>query len=265
VAISFLQPAASTPYCGAPPAPGALMARWNLDPSLLLALVLALAAYALVAERGSADGPAPWRRGCFYAGWTVAAAALVSPLCALSVALFSARVAQHMILAAVAAPLLALGRPGRARTGDGSNALWAAVAFAGALWFWHAPAPYGATFRQAWLYWAMHLSLFGAALWLWAEIFDAARDHAAALLSAALVTSLQMSFLGAGLTFAGHAFYGAHALTTAAWGLTALEDQQLGGVIMWVPAGLIMVAAVLSCLGLAMRQSEARTLARPQF
>jgi putative membrane protein len=265
VTIPVLQPYASTPYCGAPPAPGALLERWNLDPILWLTLGLTLLVYALVTEKQSSNRPAAWRRACLYSGWTIGALALVSPLCALSVSLFSARVAQHMILAAIAAPLLALGLGGLRRAGDGSTAIWAAAAFAGSLWFWHAPAPYDATFSQAWIYWAMHLSIFGAAYWLWAEIFDAARDHTAALLTAALITTLQMGFLGAGITFASHALYRAHALTTAAWGLSPLEDQQLGGVIMWVPAGLIMVLAVMSCLALAMRQSEARTLTRPQF
>lgn len=251
----------SQPYCGAPALPASLWSRWNLDPALIAGLLLLLVAYAAACEpRLSArPGMAPWRRLSFYGGWSVGALALVSPLCALSVSLASARVAQHMVLAAVAAPLIALGLPSLRRRLAGGG-LIPAIAFAVALWVWHAPGPYQATFDSVAVYWAMHLTAFGAALWLWsAVIADGARNLAQAVAATAL-TSLQMGLLGAILTFAGRPLFAPHAHTTAAWGLTPLADQQLAGVVMWIPAGLILAAAVVVGLMLTLRGAERRAL-----
>jgi putative membrane protein len=177
------------------------------------------------------------------AGWGIALTAFVSPLCALSVSLFSARVGQHMILALIAAPLIATGLPamssGRSR---GPAALWASTAaFLIALWFWHMPSPYAATFGSTPVYWAMHLSLFGSAIWLWAELLGHSRRNAAAALIAATVSSMQMGLLGAIIALAGHPLYAPHIYTTVAWGVSPLADQQLGGVLMWVPGCLFFL------------------------
>lgn len=246
---------AYAPYCGAPPGPASLLFRWNLDPLLLAALAAALVAYAVLGRRAPLP---PWRRAFFYAGWALGAAALISPLCALSVSLFSARVGQHMILEMIVAPLVVLGWPAPRPRG----ALAAATAFAAALWFWHAPGPYTATFESGLAYWLMHATTFGAALWLWAALFGASAGRLGARLAAALVTTLQMGFLGAVITFAARPVYAVHGLTTAAWGLTPLEDQQLGAILMWIPAGAVLLAAILAATAAAIRRSEASHPAR---
>jgi putative membrane protein len=246
------------PYCGLPPSPQALWGRWNFDPLLMAGLVVALVVYAAVSQPKSLvrRPPAPWRRRCFYGGWAIAALALVSPLCALSVSLLAARVGQHMILATVAAPLLALGFA-PARTPSSFEPVVAAATFAAALWVWHAPGPYDATFSSPAIYWAMHLSTFGSALWLWLSLFAACGGRVGAAVVAAAMTSLQMGLLGAILTFAGRPFYAPHLLTTAAWGLTPLADQQLAGVIMWIPAGLVLTAAIVGGLAVSLRDAGA--------
>jgi putative membrane protein len=244
-------------YCGAPPAVDQLWARWNLDPLLIISLVIALSACMILRPAiGSRDRDAYRRRSlCLYGGWAIAAAALLSPLCALSVSLMTARVAQHMVLAAVAAPLVALGfaRPRPARPFE---AVVAAAVFAGALWFWHAPAPYEATFRSTAIYWAMHLSAFGAALWLWSAGLAAGIRRLGDALAAAALTSLQMALLGAILTFADRPLYAQHLLTTQAWGLSPLADQQLAGVVMWIPAGVILAIAVIAGFHLALKEAD---------
>ena len=264
-------PVGYAPYCGAAPAPSTLLSRWNLDPVLLIALMVALLAYAALAERKRHQTAiAPWRRGCFYAGWAVGAAALISPLCALSVSLFSARLGQHMILETMAAPLIALGTPSglfaetsvvlrTARRHNGS--LLAALLFAVTLWFWHAPGPYAATFNGPAIYWLMHATSFGAALWLWRAVLEAPAERMGAVIAAMLVTTLQMGFLGALLTFSVRSFYAVHAHTTWAWGLSPLDDQQLGGIIMWIPTGLIFVMAVVAAVAVMLRRSGTRALA----
>jgi putative membrane protein len=93
----------------------------------------------------------------------------------------------------------------------------------------------------------MHLCLFGSAIWLWSELLHHAHSGTVAAIAAGALTSIQMGLLGALLSLADHAFFGRHFLSTAAWGLTPLEDQQLGGIIMWVPGiALFLGVAVRS-------------------
>ena len=224
------------PYCGLPPAPQNLAMRWNLDPVLIACLLAMLGLFLWTARRRPGD------RGttALCAGWAVSSLALISPLCALSVSLFSARIGQHMLLTLIAAPLLAVGL--LQAKGPG-HPMAAALTFLLLLWFWHAPGPYAATFNSPAVYWAMHLSLIGAAVWLWHELLTG--PPSLGRLGAAAISMVQMGFLGALLTLAPHALFGPHQLTTVAWGLTPLQDQQLGGALMWAPGGLAFLAVAL--------------------
>jgi putative membrane protein len=173
-----------------------------------------------------------------------------------------------MILTLLAAPLVVAGRPAEAFAAAlGAPALrgrWArpaplalAALFVALLWFWHAPAPYAATFSSTWIYWAMHLTVFGSALWLWQALLGGGKASMLARLASGFASSLQMGFLGALITLASRAVYTPHALTTAAWGLTPLQDQQLGGIIMWIPGCLIFLAFALLALAPALSDAEA--------
>jgi putative membrane protein len=230
------------PYCGTPPIPGTLIERWNGDPILIL-LLAAIAGLHLLR--------APENRASAAAGWAVAALALVSPLCALSVSLFAARVGQHMLLILVAAPLIARALP-RGR----SSPWWSAAVFTLVLWFWHMPAPYDATFRSVAAYWAMHVSLFGSAVWLWRDLLRHRPESGLAALAAGSFASMAMGLLGAVLTLASHPLFLLHLATAPAWGLSAIEDQQLGGIIMWVPGGLLFLWAVLRSMVLLWHRLE---------
>lgn len=230
------------PYCGTAPLPGELLMRFNTDP-VLIAVLLTAVGLQLWAARGLPARQVS--RGLI--GWMIAAAAFLSPLCALSVALFAARVAQHMILVLVAAPLIAAGIPARApRT---VWALWlSALAFFVTLWFWHMPLPYEATFQSVTVYWCMHLCLFGSAICFWYALMHHARAHVVDAFAAGTLTSIQMGMLGAFLSLGDHALFRWHLLTTWAWHLTPLEDQQLGGVLMWVPGIVIFLWVALRSL-----------------
>ena len=238
------------PYCGTPPIPGAV--AWNLDPALMAVLLGGFGLY--FARAGSQVGPGP--RLSFLAGWLLLAAAFVSPLCNLSVALFSARVGQHMLVTLVALPLLALGRvdltlpqrpagaaAGRPRPPGLRAAAW--LGFALALWAWHLPGPYDATLRSDLAYWAMHASLIGTGLLLWTVVLRDVREAPGAAFLTSIATTIQMAFLGALLTLAPRPLFEVHELTTWPWGLTPLQDQQLGGVLMWVPGGITFTAVSL--------------------
>ena len=230
------------PYCGAPPPPGGV--TWNFDPVLIVVLLACGAAIAW-GERGR-------RRELALAGWALASFLLVSPLCNLSVALFSARVAQHLALILLAAPLLSFAAgPRRDWGGLGP----ATLLFAGALWIWHLPGPYLATFASHAAYWAMQASLLGTATWLWAALRGALRERPEAAFLAVLATAAQMAPLGALLTLSPRPFFAeAHRqAVTLPWGLTPLEDQQLGGLLMWVPGGLLLVLGCVACLAVFLR------------
>ncbi|SHI42464.1 cytochrome c oxidase assembly protein [Wenxinia saemankumensis] len=210
-------------YCGAAPVPGELLWSWNFDPALLVAL-----AALTLATRGSR---AIWAVPVLFL-------AFVSPLCALSSALFAARTVHHVLLVAVAAPLLATRWPARAGTGAALPFLVSTAL----LWGWHVPAAYDLALSDTAVYWAMQLSLLGSATWFWRAVLSARAAPDAVLWS--LAGLMQMGFLGALLTFAPAALYAAHALAPYQWGLTPLGDQQLGGLIMWVPAALPYLAMI---------------------
>jgi putative membrane protein len=223
------------PYCGIAPVPGELLGRWNLDPVLLLALGgAALAYFRLVHGRSRLDHVA------FSAAGLLALFLFVSPFCALTSALFSARVSHHLLLTILFAPLLVLALP-RLRT---PFPLGLATAIQTAVfWIWHAPAVYSAALSNDAIYWLMQSSLTLAAIGFWLAIRKAS---APAAFAALLATMVQMGLLGALITFAGTPLYAPHFATAQAWGLSPLEDQQLAGLIMWVPgAGFYLGAALL--------------------
>lgn len=232
--MSLGAPPTWAPYCGPGPAPAEWLARWNLDPVLIAALAVGLG---LVLWRSSGR-----ERAAGVAAVGVLAVIFVSPLCALSSALFAARTVHHVLLVAVAAPLIAACLP-RPRTGPLALATFAQAAV---FWAWHAPAAYGWALSNDAAYWLMQLSLLGSAVWFWAAVRRASAPGAVAALLLAMVA---MGLLGALLTFTGQPVYAPHLLTTGAWGLSPLEDQQAAGLIMWAPAAAVYLAAALLVLG----------------
>jgi putative membrane protein len=238
---------AFVPYCGSPPAPGALY--WNLDPFLIA--LLAVLAFAHLRFAGS-RGVAKKDMAAGALGWLLLALAFISPLCNLSVALFSARVTQHMIIALIATPMLARGLvfATELRSPWGATAWVVTLVFAAIFWIWHSPVFYDETLHSNLVYWLMHATTVAAALALWMAVFNSSAPLAFLVL---FVTGVQMSLLGALLTFAAVPLFSVHEFTTAAWGLTWLEDQQLGGLLMWVPAGLLLTAYSVVAFGAALR------------
>ncbi|MBV8361641.1 MAG: cytochrome c oxidase assembly protein [Deltaproteobacteria bacterium] len=209
----------------------------------------------------------------FYCGWFVVTVSLLSPLCPLSVALFSARVGQHMLLLLLGAPLVALGRPDTVFSSIlpaqvrrlPASATAASAVFAVSLWFWHAPEPYTATFTSRVVYWMMHLTLFGSALWLWCRLFSRNTSNFVNITCASVFAALQMGLLGALITFAPRAMYQPHFLTTTSWHLTPLQDQQLGGVIMWAPGSAVFLVFAVYAFWLMMRNVQVRDIQWSQF
>jgi putative membrane protein len=176
----------------------------------------------------------------------------LSPLCALSSALFSVRVLHHVVLIAAVAPLLALAFPQRGA--DTRPIIVLVAAHAVILWLWHAPGAYAWGLSSVPAYWLMQTSLLGSAWLLWRAIL--APEQTGAALVALAATIGQMGLLGALIVFAPRPLYPVHFASTAAWGLAPLTDQQLAGLLMWVPAMVPYLAAGISIAWSSLRSSE---------
>lgn len=237
----------AVPYCGLTAA-DRWLADWNLDP-----LVLAATAAAMVlAVRGSP--------GLRRQRWAVSGLLLllwISPLCAASATLLSVRVAHHMIVMLLLAPALALGFP-RVRIGDPTS--WA-IAAALALSAWFVPLVYSFAWDWNAGYWLLQLVMLGAAWQFWANWFDPATEQRPLVMTAApALLAVVMGFVGALLTFAPEPLFGEHVFTTVLFGVSALWDQQLAGLVMWT-AGMVPLA-LLAFLRLGKIASLARERAQ---
>jgi cytochrome c oxidase assembly factor CtaG len=224
-----------------------------------------------------------WRELSFAGGLVVLAVALLSPLDRWSAELFAWHMVQHEALLLIAAPLLVLGAPlpiflwgmpTRWRAGLGSfvqqpavRRSWrfllhpasACLIHAAALWVWHAPAFFNAALLSRGVHDFQHLSFVASALIFWAALFEQRqRDQQGAAIVYLFVTTVHSSVLGALITFAARPWYSAYLQTPYHWTLSALEDQQLGGLIMWVPGSMVYVGAALALLARWIIISEPR-------
>jgi len=262
---------------------------WNFAPWLLVLLYACALGYGAGLRRlwrnaGGARGVSLQQAGCFALGWLALVAALVSPIDAAGGQLFSMHMVQHELLMVVAAPLLVLGRPlaawawalspawrrglGRVFASRAWSGPWSALtdplgAFALhaiALWAWHLPAAFDAALAHEGWHIAQHLSFLATALLFWWSVLGHdprgryGAGHAAASLFA---TMMHTGALGALLSLAPNPWYAPYVATTLALGLDPAQDQQLGGLVMWVPAGLVYVLAALWVLGRLLTRARA--------
>jgi putative membrane protein len=198
---------------------------------------------------------------CFALGWATLALALFSPIDEFAERSFAVHMVQHELLMVVAAPLIVLGRPletfawsapAVARLGA-LQALWRSLIspvgawsfHALAIWIWHVPALFELALNNAGWHVAQHVSFFASALAFWWVVFAPQSRAAGAWAIAGLFTTmLHTSALGALLTFAPSAWYPLG--EAPPFGMTPLEDQQLGGLVMWVPGGFTYMIAGLA-------------------
>lgn len=255
---------------------------WTFDPWIVTPVALAALLYArgaLVLWKHSRNGrDAILRSALLYAaGWLALACALLSPLHELGEALFTFHMIEHEIVMAVAAPLIVLSRPAaaclwglprawRVRAGQTmklhavqlawnwlSRGTVATLLHGIAIWAWHAPVLFDAAVETPPLHRLQHLSFFVTALlFWWSVIWCSDRGVAAWHL---FVTMLHTGILGALMALAPAVIYVAQTKDAAAFGMTPLEDQQLAGLVMWVPAGTIYAGAALLMVSLWVAQS----------
>lgn len=243
-----------------------------------VAVCLAVAAIAYVVglrnlwgRAGIAHGVSLRQAATFAAGWIMLAVALGGPIEAWSGTSFAAHMMQHELLMLAAAPLLAASRPlgvfawalpAHARRGLRALTsprwmraswqwltapLWATVLSIVVLWVWHAPRLFDlATVHRGW-HALQHASFFVTALAFWWALrpgSSPARKVGQAV-ACLFVTMVVTGALGGLLAFSAAPWYASYAHHASPFGWTPLEDQQVGGLIMWIPCGTLYLVAAL--------------------
>jgi putative membrane protein len=266
---------------------GSWWTNWSLDPIALIGIPLAAFLYyrglQSLGERRRFHGT--WRPSSFYAGLFALAVALLSPLDHLSDELFMAHMTQHMLLMMVGVPLVLLGapiipvlrgipRPIRRRIviptfqslpvrfvlRTLSRPLVAWPAFVFSMFAWHLPSLYEAALANEGLHLAEHAVFAIGAYLFWWNVIDPhpLRPNLSYLVRIPyiFITVVPAFVLGAFLTFAGEPWYETYIVSAPLYGFSGIEDQQLGGVIMWIPGSLIIGTALILDLYVAIKQEQ---------
>ena len=269
------------------------MPVWSLDPVVLAGL----AALALLFARGWArmrPQPHAWRALAFYSGLATIFVALISPLAALAEELFLAHMVQHLLLIMVAIPLLLLGTPSlvllqglpraarpravrplarqralRAVLRVVSNPLVSLGTYITLLSLWHVPAWYDAALASAPVHALEHATFLLIATLFWGQVIDpepwrAPLAHPLRIVYLFVATA-HNTLLGGILSFAEPTLYAYGTLATRPFDLSAAADQQWGGIIMWVPGGMVHLVAIslVFAVWLAAEDRPSRLESRP--
>jgi cytochrome c oxidase assembly factor CtaG len=259
------------------------LTQWNLEPSILIgtALITGLYLYAIGPFRKRHFPDEPVRAGqtiAFLSGMLIMFLALVSPLDELGDAyLFSAHMLQHLFLTIIGPPLLLLGTPEWIVKQAFRNRIIfqiakvltypvvAFVLFNVDFWLWHAPPLYNATLENQMIHILEHLTFIIFGLCYWWPIFSPSKDLPPLPIGGQIIylflSGMPSVLLGAGLTFSPPV-YAPYIAAPRIWGISAATDQQLGGLIMWVPVSIFYIV-IMSVLFIRwMLQQEAKQQAK---
>lgn len=253
---------------------------WNFDPLLLVPLGVSAFMYrkgvdTIWRRLGPGNGIRRWQLWSFWGAIAALVIALLSPMDAISYQLAYIHMIQHMVLMLVAAPLLVLASPMTAvycalpnpwrrkfsrvystiqRLAVPRGFFWQIalvwLVHALVLWAWHIPWLYLAALRFELIHYLQHLMFFWIAFLFWKVIMDPfrrlTRQQTLGIIYL-FTSSLHAAALGVLMALAQAPWYQDYTLTTKYWGLSALEDQQIAGLIMWMPACAVYAffAAVL--------------------
>jgi putative membrane protein len=250
------------------------LSGWDVAVFVSLAGVAAMYAVALVRiwrRVGVGRAVRWWEALAFWAGWAVLLVALSPYLHALSQTSFAAHMTQHELLMLVAAPLIVLGRPLVAALWLVPSAqqhhlqLFRQPLVSGAwrrltapvtvlivhglvVWLWHVPVLFEAALHSEAVHAFQHITFFWtAALFWWALVHGRyGRLGYGVGVIFVFLTAVHTSLLGALLTFAPRVWYPTYQHTGGMHGVTPLEDQQIAGLLMWVPSGAILMVCGLA-------------------
>lgn len=261
---------------------------WTWDPWIVAPLALAALLFCVgwvrLYRRASGSRPLLMKRGrLFFAGWLAFLGALVSPLHEAGERSFAAHMVEHEVLMLLAAPLVVLAQPlsvmiwafpsaARVKLGRlgasrpiapiyawASGAGIATLTQAGVLWIWHMPSLFDRALASESWHAAQHLSFVVSALLFWTATIGKRGDTPAGRAFAAfclLATSLVTGALGALMAVSASPWYAGYArLGLAPFWLSPAEDQQVAGLIMWVPGGLVHLVVALALFRKLLSQS----------
>jgi cytochrome c oxidase assembly factor CtaG len=259
------------------------LTQWNLEPSIIIGtvLIISLYLYAIGPYRKRYFPNEPIMTGqtiAFLSGMLIMFLALVSPLDELGDSyLFSAHMIQHLCLTIIGPPLLLLGTPewivkkalsNRAIFEVAKVLTYPVVAFVlfnVDFWLWHAPPLYNATLENQSIHILEHLTFILFGLCYWWPIFSPSKDLPPLPIGGQILylflSGMPSVLLGAGLTFSPP-LYAPYIAAPRIWGISAATDQQLGGLIMWVPVSIFYIV-IMSVLFIRwMLQQEAKQQAK---
>lgn len=257
--------------------PGSL---WSYDPWLLAPLYAVGIGFYIGTQRlwrhaGGGRGVSFRQVAAFWTGWLTAALAVTSPLHWLGERLFAAHMVEHELLMVVAAPLMAFARingpmlwslPASFRPAAGRILNWpilaapwrfvshpmsATILHGVALWVWHAPPLYAWALENTTIHRLQHISFFVSALLFWWVLLHgrgrgrSTRVRDGIAVACLFITILHSGVLGALLTVSPRVWIPGQSAFAGEFGLSALEDQQLAGILMWVPMGILYTGAGL--------------------
>jgi cytochrome c oxidase assembly factor CtaG len=255
---------------------------------VLLLLVYGAGVFRVWRSAGYGRGVRLIEAGAFLLAWITIVIALSPRMDELSETWLAAHMLQHELLMIVAAPLMAMSAPlfallWAAPSGvrrrvlasmrcTPATILWAVLTaplsvfllHAVGLWVWHLPALYVYALEHEGMHIVQHICFFGTAALFWWGIAHGRYGRIAygAAVVYVFATAVHGGVLGALLTFSPRVWYAPY-LTNHPSGLTPLEDQQLAGLLMWVPAGLILAAGGLAIFAAWLRESDRRTRYKP--
>jgi putative membrane protein len=250
-----------------------IMAMWQVEPEIVLGLVIAGALYIAGVRRGAMGKW--WRHALFFGGLTALALALLSPIEPLADHVFVVHQVEHMLLRSIGPMLLLLSQPQaalirgmpdwlrrgifspiagstgvRRSFGFLSQPAISTLLFVGVSWFWMIPRWHDIAILNEPIHYAWHVTLLVTGLLFFSTIFDPRPAPAGARLGTRLVmfwcAAMGNILLGAFLTFKAAPLYHAYDVMGRMFGLTAVTDEQLGGLTMWIPGCMMFaVSAIL--------------------
>lgn len=255
---------------------------WTLDPLLAVPLGLLLIVYLVGRWRLAKRARSPHRPGLFLCGWAVLTFALISPLHEAGERSFTMHMIEHELIMLVATLLLAvsnaggvlvwgLPRPLRLALGRGWKAplaaLWrrltepvtATVVQGVVMWAWHAPILFDRALESFSWHVAQHACFLASSLLFWWSMLHPRRGSSGYGVSAAclFVTSLIGGALGALMSFSASPWYADYAaMGLSGIGLDPVTDQQLAGLVMWIPGGAVHGLAALALFYKWLKASE---------